>query len=449
MSLPSRFVKMAGGGNDFLVFEADGRALTEEDRTRLALVCRRGLSVGADGALFLSIAGDGRVRVDYFNADGGPATFCANGTRCAARYAVRRRLVSGGRAGAGDRLGAIASRVDGESVTLSLPPVAAPQDPIPISGRGLPPTAIPMTVGVPHLVVFVRGDLDTLRDRPVRPAAAPPSGHGRGRQRQLRPGVGRQSARGAHLRARRRRGDPVLRVRSGRRGDRGGRQGLAASPVVCGTRSGVDLTVEFRDDGDSISGVAPDRRRARGLRGRAPRGGLEAVTRAIPFGSPDAPPLPSKIVAVGKNYREHAAEFGSVAPEDEPMLFLKAPSSLVFGEGEIVLPPESAARGLRGRARSGRRQEDQELAAGALARRARRRLLRQRRHGAGPPEEGQAVRPLEVVRHVLPRGARDRGGARPLRPRDRDARERVGPAVGADSRAWSSRRRFSWPTSPG
>ena len=65
------------------------------------------------------------------------------------------------------------------------------------------------------------------------------------------------------------------------------------------------------------------------------------MTRTIPFGSPDAPPFPSKIVAVGKNYREHAAEFGSVAPEDEPMLFLKAPSSLVFGEGDIVLPPES------------------------------------------------------------------------------------------------------------
>ena len=45
MSLPSRFMKMAGGGNDFLVFEADGRSLTDEDRARLALVCRRGLSV--------------------------------------------------------------------------------------------------------------------------------------------------------------------------------------------------------------------------------------------------------------------------------------------------------------------------------------------------------------------------------------------------------------------
>jgi 2-keto-4-pentenoate hydratase/2-oxohepta-3-ene-1,7-dioic acid hydratase in catechol pathway len=65
------------------------------------------------------------------------------------------------------------------------------------------------------------------------------------------------------------------------------------------------------------------------------------VKGVIAFGSPEAPPFPSKIVAVGKNYREHAAEFGSAAPEDEPLLFLKAPSALVFGGGAIVLPRES------------------------------------------------------------------------------------------------------------
>jgi 2-keto-4-pentenoate hydratase/2-oxohepta-3-ene-1,7-dioic acid hydratase in catechol pathway len=61
---------------------------------------------------------------------------------------------------------------------------------------------------------------------------------------------------------------------------------------------------------------------------------------STPFRSPGAPPFPSKIVAIGKNYREHAAEFGGAAPEDEPMIFLKAPSALVF-DGDIVLPPES------------------------------------------------------------------------------------------------------------
>ena len=94
MALPDRFVKMAGGGNDFLLVEADGRKLSDADCRRLALVCRRGLSIGADGALFLSGGGDGRIHLDYFNADGGLASFCANGTRCAARYAVTRRLVA-------------------------------------------------------------------------------------------------------------------------------------------------------------------------------------------------------------------------------------------------------------------------------------------------------------------------------------------------------------------
>ena len=45
---------------------------------------------------------------------------------------------------------------------------------------------------------------------------------------------------------------------------------------------------------------------------------------------------------MGRNYRDHAAELGNAVPDEEPLLFLKAPSSLVLDGGEIVLPPESA-----------------------------------------------------------------------------------------------------------
>ena len=41
-----------------------------------------------------------------------------------------------------------------------------------------------------------------------------------------------------------------------------------------------------------------------------------------------APVAPSKIVCVGRNYREHAAELGNKMP-DEPLLFLKAPSAMI------------------------------------------------------------------------------------------------------------------------
>ncbi len=47
-----------------------------------------------------------------------------------------------------------------------------------------------------------------------------------------------------------------------------------------------------------------------------------------------APVLPSKVVAVGKNYAAHAAEFGGEVPE-EPLIFLK-PSTSVTGPGDPI-----------------------------------------------------------------------------------------------------------------
>jgi len=52
------------------------------------------------------------------------------------------------------------------------------------------------------------------------------------------------------------------------------------------------------------------------------------------------PIRPSKIVCVGRNYREHAAELGNKMP-DEPLLFLKAPSAIIYSGDEIVLPSAS------------------------------------------------------------------------------------------------------------
>jgi 2-keto-4-pentenoate hydratase/2-oxohepta-3-ene-1,7-dioic acid hydratase in catechol pathway len=53
-----------------------------------------------------------------------------------------------------------------------------------------------------------------------------------------------------------------------------------------------------------------------------------------------APVSPSKIVCVGRNYREHAAELGNKMP-DEPLLFLKAPSAVIGHDEVIQLPPQS------------------------------------------------------------------------------------------------------------
>jgi 2-keto-4-pentenoate hydratase/2-oxohepta-3-ene-1,7-dioic acid hydratase in catechol pathway len=74
-----------------------------------------------------------------------------------------------------------------------------------------------------------------------------------------------------------------------------------------------------------------------------PFGALEAAGPPVPFAEVRllAPVLPSKIIALGKNYAEHAAEMGGEVPA-EPMIFLK-PSTAVIGPGDrIDLPPQSA-----------------------------------------------------------------------------------------------------------
>ena len=53
-----------------------------------------------------------------------------------------------------------------------------------------------------------------------------------------------------------------------------------------------------------------------------------------------APTIPSKIVCIGKNFADHAAEIGEEVTE-EPLIFFK-PSSAIVGHGDaIVIPPQS------------------------------------------------------------------------------------------------------------
>jgi 2-keto-4-pentenoate hydratase/2-oxohepta-3-ene-1,7-dioic acid hydratase in catechol pathway len=53
-----------------------------------------------------------------------------------------------------------------------------------------------------------------------------------------------------------------------------------------------------------------------------------------------APVLPSKVVAIGKNYAEHASEMGGDVPE-QPLIFLKPSTSVIGSGGTIDYPPSS------------------------------------------------------------------------------------------------------------
>jgi diaminopimelate epimerase len=80
------FVKMEGLGNDFIVVDAP----FAPDPATIRRWCDRRFGVGADGVLEIDSVGSDRIRMRYWNADGGAAEMCGNGVRCLAALAVQR-----------------------------------------------------------------------------------------------------------------------------------------------------------------------------------------------------------------------------------------------------------------------------------------------------------------------------------------------------------------------
>ena len=159
--------------------------------------------------------------------------------------------------------GEIGARVDGESVTLALRDVMVPGEPILLDPRspdryptvGLPPCGTPIHVGVPHLVIFVDEDLETL---PVERLGPPLRRH------PLLPD-------GANVNFVRVTAPGRLQVRTWERGVEAETlscgSGVVASalvaalrghselPAVCATKSGVDLTVNALAGDDLFRGI--------------------------------------------------------------------------------------------------------------------------------------------------------------------------------------------------
>ncbi|WP_155336309.1 fumarylacetoacetate hydrolase family protein [Acrocarpospora corrugata] len=71
-----------------------------------------------------------------------------------------------------------------------------------------------------------------------------------------------------------------------------------------------------------------------------PFGGVQLTGERFPVAEVRmvAPMLPSKVVAIGRNYADHAKEMGNDVPT-EPIMFLK-PSTSVIGHGEAIVYPE-------------------------------------------------------------------------------------------------------------
>jgi diaminopimelate epimerase len=152
------FSKMAGGGNDFVVI--DNRAAKIVDGSDLARrICTRALSVGADGLILVESSARATFRMRYYNSDGSLGAFCGNGTRCAARFAFL-NVIAGRKMTIETDAGIVSAEIgEGGQVTIALPPPHAfkQQRPLEVGERLVRGSSI--MVGVPHYVVFLRGDL--------------------------------------------------------------------------------------------------------------------------------------------------------------------------------------------------------------------------------------------------------------------------------------------------
>lgn len=149
-----RFAKWHGAGNDFLLFfPEDGRELERRLPELAPRLCHRRMGLGADGVLLLIPQAGSEVRLLYFNSDGSRASFCANGSRCAAAYAARRLGLK--RLLLLTDFAPIPATVSALEVTLELPPADKVEGWKTLPAEGQAWKGFFLTLGVPHLVVPV------------------------------------------------------------------------------------------------------------------------------------------------------------------------------------------------------------------------------------------------------------------------------------------------------
>ncbi len=169
------YVKMSGSGNDFVVVDNRAGVLPEESISPWTrAVCRRRVSVGADGVVLLQQRSpDTETDHDfgwrYFNADGTEGEMCGNGAMCGAHVAHRAGI-------AGERMrfltpsGIVSASVEsftwGSRVWLDLPDIGLVGKPVTVDSIAGIDEFVPVEVGVPHAVSIV-DDADGVMDDEV------------------------------------------------------------------------------------------------------------------------------------------------------------------------------------------------------------------------------------------------------------------------------------------
>jgi len=163
MKIP--FMKMSGSGNDFILVDHRKPLLDVKRMKKFAQkVCRRRVSVGADGIIFIERSKQADFKWRFFNADGSEAEMCGNGGRCAARFAYLKGIV-GSSLTFETLAGILSAHVNGRRVKLEMtkPYGLKLDEKISIKGKRVRISSI--NTGVPHAALFLKSleDVDVVR----------------------------------------------------------------------------------------------------------------------------------------------------------------------------------------------------------------------------------------------------------------------------------------------
>jgi diaminopimelate epimerase len=248
------FTKMSGSGNDFIMIDnRDGRLAIEPGLLAQRL-CRRGLSVGADGLILVEPSSGADFRMRIFNADGSEAEMCGNGARCVARFAEIQGI-AGRRMVFETLAGPIRAEVRGDRVSLQLGQPRGLRLRRSIDVDGVAHQVHTVNTGVPHAVVFC-SDLDEIAVRAL------------GRRIRFHPAF---QPEGTNVDFAAVEPPHALAIRTYERGVEdetlacgtgavasalvGAALGLVSSPVQVRVRSGETLTVSFAGNGPDFHDV--------------------------------------------------------------------------------------------------------------------------------------------------------------------------------------------------
>jgi len=149
------FYKMSGSGNDFIVIDNRERVLADVDLAGfIKNVCRRKLSVGADGLILIEKSEEMDFQWRFYNSDGSRAEMCGNGARCAARFAFLNGI-AGPELVFGTDAGPIRAMVMKAQVKIRMPEPYDYQPMVSLQINGDRINLSTINTGVPHAVIAV------------------------------------------------------------------------------------------------------------------------------------------------------------------------------------------------------------------------------------------------------------------------------------------------------